>query len=428
MNDSVLKIQSCKVAGACVLMALMAACETPKPLDTKPATTPDAAVTPTPAQPAPAAPPPAATTAEPPEDATLTLAPVGWSALPGWQHDNHADALSALVASCRVLARQAAWQEACEAAPAVKGREAAKIYFETYFIPHRVAGAEGAIDGLITGYYEPTLRGSRKPSARNRFPLYGVPDDLLVLDLGDLAPELKSTAPRVRLEGRRVVPYYDRAQIESGRAPVRGKEIAWVEDAVELFFLQIQGSGRITLDDGTTMRVGFAEHNGQRYRSIGRVLIDRGELPLERTSMQGIKAWARDNPAKLTELLHQNPRYVFFRELPVAAASSSGAIASPPGALGVPLTPQRSIAVDPRYVPLGAPVHIATTWPNTAKPLQRLMLAQDTGGAIRGAVRADYFWGSGEEAAREAGRMKQALRMWVLLPKNYPAQNSIQKQ
>lgn len=351
---------------------------------------------------------------ETPEDTPRALTPVAWSDLPGWAQDNHADALPALLASCRVLGKQASWQEACDTAPAVKGREAAKRFFETHFVPHRVAADDGSASGLITGYYEPVLRGSRTPTARHRFALYGVPDDMLTLDLGELAPELKANAPRVRVEGRRVVPYYDRAQIDNGRAPVRGREIAWVEDAVELFFLQIQGSGRLLLDDGSVMRVGFADHNGHPYRSIGRVLIDRGELPLERTSMQGIKAWARDNPAKLTELLNQNPRYVFFRELPGSGASALG----PPGALGVPLTPQRSIAVDPRHVPLGAPVHIATTWPNTDKPLQRLMLAQDTGGAIRGAVRADFFWGSGDDAAREAGRMKQALRMWVLLPRS----------
>ena len=410
MNDPARKIQYCKTAAAIVLMAITTACETPKPPATKPAPPAAPAIAKAPPSVAPAVTPPPVFKAEPQDD-TRTLTPAAWSELPGWQQDNHAETLPALLASCRVLSKQTAWQEACEAAPAVKGRDAAKLFFENHFTAYRVISPDGSGEGLITGYYEPTLRGSRKPSARSRFPLYGVPDDLLVLDFGDLAPELKSTAPRARLDGKRVVPYYNRSQIESGAAPVRGKEIAWVEDVVDLFFLQIQGSGRITLDDGTTMRVGFADHNGHPYRSIGRVLIDRGELPLERTSMQGIKAWARDNPAKLTELLNQNPRFVFFREL-------QGSASSPPGALGVPLTPQRSIAVDPRYVPLGTPVHIATNWPNTDKPLQRLMLAQDTGGAIRGAVRADFFWGSGEEAAREAGRMKQSLRMWVLLPKN----------
>jgi membrane-bound lytic murein transglycosylase A len=415
MNDPARKIQCCKTAVAVALLTITAACQTSKPPAEKPVAVPPPAIVQAPPNPAPAA------KVEPQDSTAYPLTSVTWPELPGWAQDNQAEALPALLSSCRVLANQAAWREACEAAPSVKGRDAAKLFFENHFTPYRVATAEGSTEGLITGYYEPTLHGSRKPSARNRFPVYGVPDDLLVLDMGEFAPELKSTAPRVRLDGKRVVPYYDRSQIESGRAPVRGKEIAWVENVVELFFLQIQGSGRITLDDGSTMRVGFADHNGHPYRSIGRVLIDRGELPLERTSMQGIKAWARDNPAKLTELLNQNPRFVFFRELP-------GAVTSPPGALGVPLTPQRSIAVDPRYVPLGAPVHITTTWPNSEKPLQRLMLAQDTGGAIRGAVRADFFWGSGEEAAREAGRMKQPLRMWVLLPKNYPPKNIIQKQ
>lgn len=264
-------------------------------------------------------------------------------------------------------------------------------------------------EGFITGYYEPVIRGSRKPSARNRYPLYGVPDDMLTLELGDLAPELKSAAPRVRVEGKKVVPYHARAVIDGDSTPLRGKEIAWAENAIDLFFLQVQGSGRIQLEEGGVMRVGFAGHNGLPYRSIGRVLIERGDLTADQASMQGIKAWAQANPGRLSELLNQNPRYVFFREL-------AGADSAPPGALGVPLTPLRSVAVDPRYVPLGAPVHIATTWPNTAKPLQRLMLAQDIGGAILGTVRADFYWGAGEMAAREAGRMQQSLRMWVLLP------------
>jgi len=167
------------------------------------------------------------------------------------------------------------------------------------------------------------------------------------------------------------------------------------------------------------MRLGYADQNGHPYRSIGRWLVERGELPLEKASMQGIQAWARQNPARLTELLSHNASYVFFRELPAG-------VAGPVGALGVPLTARRSVAVDARFVPLGAPVYIATTWPNTARPLNRLMLAQDTGGAIRGAVRADYFWGFGPEATREAGRMRQSLRMWVLLPKDYRAGMSAQ--
>ncbi len=346
------------------------------------------------------------------DNATRLLTRAAWSDLPGWQQDNPAEALPALLESCKVLAKQAVWREVCEAAASTantRNREAARLFFETRFTPYRAANADGTAEGLITGYYEPILRGSRKPSTRNPYPLYAVPDDMLTLDLGDLAPDLKSAAPRVRVDGKRVVPYSTRAHIDGKDTPLRGTEIAWVDDPVDLFFLHVQGSGRITLDEGGVMRVGFAGHNGHTYRSIGRVLIERRELTVETASMQGIRAWARANPARLSELLNQNPRYVFFREL-------AGAAAAPPGSMGVPLTPLRSIAVDVRYVPMGAPVHIATTWPNSAKPLQRLMVAQDIGGAIRGAVRADFFWGAGEMAAREAGRMQQPLRMWVILP------------
>ena len=287
--------------------------------------------------------------------------------------------------------------------------EAARRFFEVNFTPFQLLRADGGDEGLITGYYEPQLRGSRRATPRYRYPVYGVPDDLLEVDLAEAYPELKGLRLRGRLEGRRVVPYYDRAQIGQGRAPLTGREIAWVDDAVELFFLQIQGSGRIALDSGETLRVGYADHNGFPYRSVGRHLVERGELPLERASMQGIQAWARANPEKLPELLNHNARYVFFRELPAG-------LPGPIGSLGVPLTSRRSLAVDPGFVQLGAPVYIATTWPLSTRPLNRLMLAQDTGSAIRGAVRADFFWGFGDEAAREAGRMKQPLRMWVLLP------------
>ena len=349
----------------------------------------------------------------PASGATLRLA--AWNDLPGWRQDNAASAWDALLASCSVLANRDVWRKPCTLAQqAVKpDRDTARRFFESHFTPYQLVNPDGASEGLVTGYYEPLLRGSRQPSPRYRHPIYGVPDDLLVVDLGEVYPELKGKALRGRLDGRRVVPYYDRAAIESGQAPVRGREIAWVEDPVELFFLQIQGSGRIELDDGRTLRVGFADQNGHPYRSIGRWLVERGELPLEKASMQGIKAWARQNPDRLVELLNYNGRYVFFRELP-------GEFPGPIGALGVPLTPQRSVAIDPRFVPLGAPVYVATTWPNSATALNRLMLAQDTGSAIRGPVRVDFFWGFGPQAAREAGRMKQNLRMWVMLPNGYP--------
>jgi membrane-bound lytic murein transglycosylase A len=291
---------------------------------------------------------------------------------------------------------------------------AVRAFLEANFVPYRVANSDGATQGLVTGYYEPRLRGSRDRRAPYLHPLYAPPDDLLVIDLAAVAPETKNLRLRGRLDGQRVVPYFSRAEIENGAAPVAGKEIVFVDDPIEAFFLQIQGSGRVRLDSGEEVRIGYADQNGHPYQSIGRYLVDKGELKIGEASMQGIQAWARANPARLPELLNQNPSFVFFRELPPADTG-------PIGALGVPLTAERSIAVDPRFVPLGAPVYLATTRPNSDLPLERLVLAQDTGGAIRGAVRADFFWGTGPEAGSLAGRMRQQGRMWVLLPKEMPA-------
>jgi membrane-bound lytic murein transglycosylase A len=266
---------------------------------------------------------------------------------------------------------------------------------------------------LVTGYYEPLLRGSRTPSAKYRFPILGAPEDLLVVDLASVYPELKSLRLRGRIQGNKVVPYFTRSEIELGTTPLRGKELAWVDDPVDLFFLQVQGSGRVRLENGETLRVGYADQNGHPYRSIGKWLVEKGELTLDKASMQGIKDWGSRNPERLPELLHANPSYVFFRELP-------NNLAGPLGALGVPLTAERSIAIDPRGMPLGAPVWLATTRPFSSEALNRLMVAQDTGSAIRGNVRADFFWGFGEEAGKQAGSMKQKGRMWALLPKDYP--------
>jgi membrane-bound lytic murein transglycosylase A len=271
---------------------------------------------------------------------------------------------------------------------------------------------DGNREGMVTGYYEPLLRGSRTRHSPYLWPLFGPPDDLVVVDLAEIYPELKNMRLRGRLQGRKLVPYYTRAEWAELEDSRRDGALMWIDDPLDLFFMQIQGSGQVVLDDGTRVRVSYADQNGHPFRSIGRWLIDQGEIKLEQASMQGIKAWARANPQRLQEMLNANPSLVFFREVP---ADGSG----PPGALGVPLTPERSIAVDPSIVTLGAPVFLATTWPNDSKPLQRLMLAQDTGGAIRGAVRADFYWGSGAEAGALAGKMRQRGSMWELLPKDY---------
>lgn len=351
---------------------------------------------------------------------------MNWSELPGWGDDDPGAAWQAFLRSCTRLKAQAAWRESCMLAEQFPATASARSFFETQFLPYRVANADGSVQGLATGYYEPLLRGSRRKEGPYRYPLYAAPEDLLSVDLAEINPELKHLRLRGRLQGRRVVPYYPRAEIERGLPALEGKELLWVDDPVDLFFLQIQGSGRVQLPSGELVRVGYADQNGQPYKSVGRYLVEQGELKLEQASMQGIKAWGAANPEKLRALLDQNPSYVFFRELPQNDASPGAAAADlmttggPMGALGVALTPERSIAVDPHYIPLGAPVFLATTWPGSAQTLARLVLAQDSGGAIRGAVRADYFWGFGDAAGAQAGRMRQSARMWVLLPRDYP--------
>ena len=343
------------------------------------------------------------------------LKPGRWEDLEGIEDDNLGQAWAAWRQSCSTLRNKQPWQAACEASDAVDSNDEAAIqqYFRTYFSVYQTTNADGSDTGLITGYYEPLLHGSRTRTERYRYPLYGRPDDLITVDLGSLYPELANKRVRGRLTGNRLVPYYDRGQIEVEPSPLQGSELLWVDDIIDLFFLQIQGSGVIVLDNGEQVHVGYADQNGQAYQSIGRLLIQRGELTADKASMQGIKNWARNNIDKLRELLNSNPSYVFFRELPAG-------LPGPLGALGVPILAERAVAIDPRFIPLGAPVFVATTYPNSSKPLNRLMMAQDTGGAIKGGVRADFFWGAGNEAGKLAGAMKQAGRIWVLLPKEFP--------
>jgi len=381
------------------MSTLLAACKTtPLVKSPKAAGTQAAAVATTPATPAVAA--------------TPLFTPSNWEKLPDWTTLDLTPSWAALLQSCRVLKSKPQWQPVCSGADLIDKNDSAaqRTFYEDKLTPYQVFNTDGSEQGVITGYYEPLLKGSRFKSERFPYPLYGAPDDMLEIDLGDAYPQLKGQRLRGRLSGKKVLPYYKRAEIDAGTDSLKGRELFWVENAVELFFLQIQGSGRIELVDGRQIKVGYAEQNGYPYVSIGRKLIEMGEMKLEDASMQGIKAWGEKNPTKLTALLELNPSYVFFRELPEN-------LSAPLGALGVPLTNEYSIAVDPKTIPLGAPVFLATTQPNTTIPLNRLMLAQDTGGAIRGAVRADFFWGFGEKAASQAGRMKQQGRMWVLFPK-----------
>ena len=382
-----------RYASLTILLALAACVAPPKP-------------------PVAAAPPPLAPAV------TLPVAPFAasqWDMLPDWQALDLAPSWAAFLQSCRALKSKPHWQEICARAGQLSSDDnvALHLFYETWFTPYRVRNPDGSEQGMITGYYEPKLYGSRTRTARFRYPLYAAPDDLLTVDLGEAYPQLKDLRLRGRLQGKRVVPYYSRGEIDAkadSANALKARELFWVDNAVELFFLQVQGSGRIELPDGKLVKVGYADQNGYPYISIGKKLVEMGELKLEEASMQGIKNWAEKNPDKLPALLAQNPSYVFFRELP-------DGLSAPLGALGVPLTGAYSLAVDARIIPLGAPVFLSTTYPDDGAPLNRLMLAQDTGGAIRGAVRADFFWGFGEAAGAQAGKMKQQGRMWVLFPK-----------
>lgn len=372
-------------------------------------------------QPAPSCPPCAACPpcpgAEPVKPAAQPLQAANWSDLPGWAEDDLAAMLALFRAECATLAKRPLWLSTCESAQKLgaggAANGAARAWFEANFRPWALTNPDGGREGLVTGYYEPVVRGSRTSQPPYRVPVFGPPDDLIDVELGDLYPELKHMRLRGRLietdRGRKLVPYFSRAEWAAEEQRRADHALLWVADPIDFFFLQIQGSGQVELANGGKVRIGYADQNGHPYRSIGSWLIERGEIKPHEASMQGIKAWAERNPRRLQELLNANPSLVFFRELP---ANGDG----PPGALGIPLTSQRSIAVDPRHVPLGSPVWLATTQPNSEQALTRLMLAQDTGGAIRGPVRADFYWGSGPTAGAQAGKMKQTGRMWVLLP------------
>ena len=336
-----------------------------------------------------------------------------WESIEGFTQDDLTKAWPAWLQSCSALKFRPGWQPACEAAEEMQKPTtwAIRQYLKQYFNVYQTTNSDGTETGLITGYYQPLLKGSRVKSSTYRYPLYAKPDDLLTVELGSVYPELASKRVRGRVVSNKVVPYYSRAEIESDPSPLQGKEFLWIDDIIDVFFLQVQGSGIVQLDNGDRVHVGYADQNGMNYQSIGRVLIDKGELAPNKASMQDIKAWARSHLDKLRDLLNSNPSYVFFRELPMG-------LPGPLGALGVPLTAERSVAIDQRYVPLGAPVFLSSTYPNTNKPLQRLMVAQDTGGAIKGGVRADFYWGAGNEAGKQAGSMKQSGKIWVLLPKS----------
>ncbi len=358
----------------------------------------------------------------PVEEPPLFLQKTSFAALPGWAEDDPVLALTALQKSCAVIVKKEAtaemtggfagtvadWQDVCQklsiyllATPAEAHR-----FFEENFTPYAMyAGSER--EGLFTGYYEPLLQGSLEKKPPYLYPLYGRPADLITVNLGDFRPELKGETIVGRVAGENFVPYFTRKEINAGALDAQKKEIVYVDDAVDVFFLHIQGSGQVVMEDGAVLRVGYAAQNGHVYEAIGRELIRRGALAKEDVSMQSIRAWLEAHPDEAEGLMDINASYIFFRAL-----EGEG----PLGAQGVALTPGRSLAVDRKKIPYGAPVYLDAEGPSGIGRLQRLMIAQDTGGAIRGAVRGDFFWGAGADAENFAGVMKSKGMSYILLP------------
>jgi membrane-bound lytic murein transglycosylase A len=359
--------------------------------------------------------------------AQMGLTPVGFDRLPGWSQDRASEALPPFVAGCARMndtlggtgeaakrgGSAAAWASACNAARAVpRGDDtAARAFFQASFQPYAVS-ADGRDTGLFTGYYEPEVRGSRSPGAGYDVPLLSRPTDLIQIDLSAFADDLKGRRIGGRIQSGSMIPYYDRAEIVGGALRGKRLELIWLADPVDAFFLQIQGSGRIQLPDGRVARMTYAGQNGRPYVAIGKVLAEQGAIPLEQVTMQSIRGWLQSHPAEASGVMDRNPSYVFFREL-TGTRPEEG----PPGALGAALTPGRSVAVDRSFIPLGAPVFLDTTDPVTGGPIQRMMVAQDIGGAIKGPVRTDIFFGWGKDAEEKAGRMRATGRQYLLLPK-----------
>lgn len=360
--------------------------------------------------------------------AALVLTPVTFAALPGWTADDQTQALGALGRSCARIMKadpakpfskniaagtNADWQAVCAGLPPAMD---ARTWFEQNFTPYAAQAEGGGAEGLFTGYYEASLRGSRTRHGAYQYPLHARPADLVMVELGDFRDELKGQRIAGRVTDGKLKPYEDRAQIVAGQWPHEkdAQVIAWVDDPVDAFFLQIQGSGVVQMDDGTALRVGYDGQNGHVYYAIGRELVKRGVLAKEDVSMQSIRAWLAANPQEAPGLMNLNKSYVFFRALDTEG---------PVGAENVVLTPGRSLAVDNGKHAYGVPVWVELGAPAAGEErINRLMVAQDTGGAIKGAVRGDVFFGYGERAEQMAGVMKARGRYWLLLPKTVERQ------
>lgn len=358
---------------------------------------------------------------------------VGFKHLPGWETADLNKSLSAFQTSCRAFIKQAPeqivgtddislqakdWQPACQAAlnfnPDLE--KDPKRFFQKWFAPVEFYG-DRPNKGLFTGYYMPTIKGSYTQSAEYNVPIYEVPNDLITLDLGLFVPHLKNRKIVGRLAGSQVVPYYTREQINKGAIKNKAQVLMWMHSPIDRLFLEIQGSGIVELDDGSQVFIGYDGQNGAPYTAIAGVLIKKGVMTRDNASMQGIKRYLEEHPEEMDPVINQNKSFVFFRKLHL-----DGAL----GSQGVTLTPGYSLAIDRQWVPMGAPLWLNTSRPDSrnpdrSKPMQRLMIAQDTGGAIKGKIRGDVFWGGGEKATMIAGHMKNPGHYWLLLPRHVVA-------
>ncbi len=354
-----------------------------------------------------------------PQKPRLTLTPSRFADLPGWGEDHASEALAAFAKSCAELQKRddgasvgppelhltaADWRTACVEAMQTPSEDgAARAFFERNFSPY-LAGNNNESEGLFTGYYEPQLNGARQRGGAFQTPLLRRPPDLVMVELGRFRPAWRGERIAGRVVDGSLLPYPSRAEIERGALDRMHLAILWVDDPVDAFFLQVQGSGRVRMPDGSMVQLGYDGQNGQTYVAIGKLLVDRGVMAREDVSLQSIRAWIKAHPAEGAALMDENPSYVFFRE-----RAGDG----PLGAEGIVLTPGRSLAVDRNFIPLGAPLYLVTDNP----ALRRLMVAQDTGGAIAGPVRGDVFWGFGPEAEAKAGAMRARGHYYILLPK-----------
>ncbi len=321
--------------------------------------------------------------------------------LPNWDKENYAKALNDFLNSCKSKKTRKIYKEICKDAQSAAD---AKLFIQQKFSPYKINTKSGEEEGLLTGYYEPELKGSLKKTKKYRYPIYATPKDLIIVDLGSIYPTLKNYRLRGRIKGNRLIPYDTRE--ESSSKHIEAEVICYTDSKIDLFFLEIQGSGRVTLENGKTLFIGYDNQNGHKYRAIGRYLVKIGGLELEEVSLQTIRGWLERNPLRVDEVLNYNKSLVYFKQREKSAS----------GSLGLCLTPSRSIAVDRRYIPLGSMLYLNANIKD--KSVSKIVLAQDTGGAIKGAIRADIFLGFGEDAMNTAGELKTPLKLWILLPKS----------